>query len=389
MELRGRSIYSGMPVIVTVEGEIIKSVSEISGDISDGELPYISPGFLDIQVNGYKGFNYSRNDFGEKEIESLVRALAQTGTTGHVPTLCTAPAECFTGSLGIIRKAMENNPVINAAIPGFHLEGPFISSEDGPVGAHDKSYVIDPDIDIFAEWQDAAGGLIKYITLAPERKGAIDFIREVVKTGVKVSIGHTGASPECIREAVGAGASCSTHLGNGSHAMIPRHRNYIWEQMAGDALMAGVISDGFHLPAALVKVIYRAKGPERIILVSDAAEMGGCKPGLYKSGNIDIEVFPDGHLGLAGTQALAGAGHLLDWDIARFMEYTGASLKETIMLCTFQPAWFLGLDAEVYKDFTPGGKADLVLFNYNSVYKKLEILKTLISGRTLFDVKPQ
>jgi N-acetylglucosamine-6-phosphate deacetylase len=283
---------------------------------------------------------------------------------------------------------MKNNPLINAAIFGFHLEGPFISSEDGPVGAHDKSYVIDPDIDLFNKWQAAAEGLIKYITLAPERRGAIDFIRAVVKTGVKVAIGHTGASPECIREAISAGASFSTHLGNGSHPMIRRHPNYIWEQLASDGLAAGLISDGFHLPGAVVKTIYRTKQPERIILVSDASELGGCEPGLYKSGNIGIEVFPDGHLGVAGAQVLAGAGHLLDWDIPRFMEFTGASLRETVMLCTLQPARFLGIDTGACKDFTPGCRADLVLFNYTPGFKKLEILQTLVSGRVISPDRP-
>jgi N-acetylglucosamine-6-phosphate deacetylase len=184
---------------------------------------------------------------------------------------------------------------------------------------------------------------LKIVTLAPERTGAIPFIRSLVEAGVTPAIGHTGASPERILEAVEAGARLSTHLGNGSHAQLPRLRNYLWEQLASDALGAGIIADGYHLPHSVIKVFHRVKGRERLILVSDVGPMGGLESGVHKWGNIDVEVHPDGHLGLPGTEFLAGAGHLLDRGVAQFLRATGTSLEETLYLVTLGPASLLGL----------------------------------------------
>jgi N-acetylglucosamine-6-phosphate deacetylase len=256
---------------------------------------------------------------------------------------------------------MEEDREVREAIAGIHIEGPFISEEDGPRGAHDPCFVRDPDPKEFREWQAAAGGRIKIVTLAPERAGAIAFIETLREEGVIPAIGHTAASPEILDRAVAAGARVSTHLGNGSHANLPRLRNYIWEQLARDGLCAGVICDGFHLPPAVVKSFYRVKGPQRIILVRDAALLGGYKSGLYKWGNLDVGVFPDGHLGLPGTTLLAGAAHLLDWDIPRFTEFTGAALGETIGLCTENPARLLELE-EGSGMLRAGSPANLTVF---------------------------
>jgi N-acetylglucosamine-6-phosphate deacetylase len=379
-ELTGRSVFTNKPVAVTVEGEKISRVDEAP---ESGSLPFISPGFLDMQVNGFNGVDYSLENLEPDQIEALVLRLARSGTARHVATFITMPPERLLRNLALTAETMEKRSLVKAAIPAFHLEGPFISPEDGPRGAHDKRYTMLPDLKLFEEWQEAARGHIKLVTLAPELPGAPDFIRALAGMGVRVAIGHTAASPECIREAADAGASCSTHLGNGSHSMIPRHKNYIWEQMACDSLMAGIICDGFHLPPAVVKVTDRAKGRDRLILVSDVSLPGGYKPGLYRQGDLNVEVYADGHLGIAGTSALAGAAHLLDWDIVRFMEFTGASLKETIELCTARPARFLGL-ADGYTALAPGCRADLTVFSYTPGDRALKIRHTLSAGRVVF-----
>jgi N-acetylglucosamine-6-phosphate deacetylase len=378
----GRSVFTGQPVKITIEGETIKSV-EPCEDSED--LPWVSPGFWDIQVNGYSGIDYSLESLKKEQIKSLTLFLARHGVVYHVPTFVTMPGERLITNLETLRKAMEIFPEVRAAIPCVHLEGPFISAEDGPRGAHDKLYVGNPDFTAFERWQKAAGGLIRCITLAPELPGAIDFIRRVTVSGVKAAIGHCSASPEQIRAAVAAGASYSTHLGNGSHAMLPRLNNYVWEQIACDDLMAGIISDGFHLPSAVVKTIYRTKGSDRIILVSDISMPGGYEPGFYKWGNIDVEVFADGHLGIKGTQALAGAAHCLDWDIARFMEFTGASLKDAIKACTVNPARFLGFSSAGYHDLRSGMKAGISLFEYSD--GKIAIKQTVSAGIVVYDGK--
>ena len=383
IRLKGISIFSDKPVQLSIEGTKITGVEDLSAEENAG-LPYISPGFLDLQVNGFNGIDYSLDNLNGDQVEDLVIRLARSGTTRHAPTFITMPNERLLRNLSLVVKTMEERERVKAGIAGFHIEGPFISSEDGPRGAHSKKYTRLPDFSLFEEWQRAANGNIKYITLAPELPGAAEFIRAAVKAGVKISIGHTAATPEQIAEAISAGAVCSTHLGNGSHAQLPRLKNYVWEQMAADSLWAGIICDGFHLPGSVVKVIHRAKGSERLFLVSDAALLGGYKSGFYKWGELDVEVFADGHLGMAGTIALAGAGHLLDWDIVRFMEFTGVSLKEALALCTIQPARFLNLDVAEYTSIVPGNPANLTMFFYSPGDKQLRINKTICNGQIVF-----
>ncbi len=380
-EIIGKSVFDENPIRIIVEDSCIANVEHIE---CLKDLPYVSPGFLDMQVNGFLGIDYSLENLESDQILALVSHLAKSGTTHHMPTFVTMPHRRLLRNLKIACQAMRNSQIVRDSIIGFHIEGPFISPEDGPRGAHDKKLVREADFRLFEEWQEASEGLIKLVTVAPEVGGALDFIKAAVSKGVKVAIGHTAASPEQIHDAINAGATISTHLGNGSHTLIPRLRNYIWEQLAADELHAGIICDGYHLPKSVVKVFARAKGLERLILVSDAALLGGYSPGIYKWGDLDVEVLKDGHLGLPGTTVLAGAAHLLDWDIARFMEFTNCSLLQAISLCTRQPAEYLGLDIKAYEDFIPEKQANLCIFKYKKGDNHLQVERTILGGIDLF-----
>lgn len=384
LTLAGRSISSGAGIALTIgEGRIL----EVAEQQVSPDAPYLSPGFFDIQANGYAGNDYSAPDLTIQQVHTIVSLLAASGTTHHLPTIVTNPRELIVRNLRVLKEALESSEDLAAAIPGIHIEGPYICAEDGPRGAHDPAYIRDPHPEEFAAWQEACGGRIRLITLAPEKKGALEFIRAVSAQNVVVAIGHTAAAPEQIREAVDAGARLSTHLGNGSHGMLPRLRNYIWEQLAEDRLLAGLIADGHHLPASVVKVFVRAKGLGRIILVSDVAVMGGRKPGIYRMGSIEVQVHEDGHLGVAGTEYLAGAGHLLDRCIARFIEFTATGLEETIRLCTANPAALIGADLP-HGPLRPGMPADLTLFDWKEGDDRLQVRKTFLRGRRLFDSSP-
>jgi N-acetylglucosamine-6-phosphate deacetylase len=378
--LRGRSIYNDEGISVSVENGRISDVktAEIPPD-----APYISQGFFDLQVNGYAGNDYNSPELSAAEIRKIVELLAASGTTRHLATIITGPTKRIESNLRTIAMAIEADSSLAEAIQGIHLEGPYISAEEGARGAHQAKYIHDPDFDEFQGWQEACGNRIKIITLAPERKGALEFIEKVRRGGTVVALGHTGASPQRIREAVEAGARLSTHLGNGSHSMVPRLQNYIWEQLAEDRLHAGIISDGYHLPAAVVKVIARTKGLQRLILVSDVAVMGGKEPGVYQWDGIAVRVYEDGHLGLADAEFLAGAGHLLDRCIAQFVRFTGVRLSEAIKLCTTNPAQFLGLQP-VGKGFAAGIPADLTLFRWKPGADKLEVETTVLNGAVLY-----
>lgn len=374
--LEGIWVFTGQPIRVEADGAEIVSVSEAADPY--GRLPFLAPGLFDLQVNGLRGVDYSSSELKIDQVDRVVEALSQSGTTRHLPTIITSPRGRIVANLALLEQARARSPRIAAAIPGYHIEGPFISAEEGPRGAHSRRHVRLPDFDEFQEWQEAAAGRVRIVTLAPELPGAIPFIERVARTGVVVAIGHSAATPETIRDAVSAGARMSTHLGNGSHAVLPRLSNYLWEQLAADELSAGIICDGYHLPDPVVKVFARAKGLERLILVSDVAIHAGRAPGVYPWQDATVEVHPDGHLGLHGTEYLAGAGHLLDRGVARFIRATGVSPADAVRLCTVQPDRLLGGGMPDLP--RPGDRADLMLFHYRPGDDSLTVLSTLRSG---------
>ncbi|MFA5851691.1 MAG: amidohydrolase family protein [Spirochaetales bacterium] len=381
----GIHFRTGLPLRVEVKAGRIGAVESLSMDrAAAGELPYLCPGFIDLQINGYAGIDYSSPGLSTAEIEKMARAIGASGTVRHLATIITGARKNIAASCAAIAKARKESVLAGTAIAGIHIEGPFIASEDGPRGAHDRKYVRRPDYDEFKEWQEAAEGAIRIVTLAPETEGALDFIERITADGIIASIGHTGASPQTIRDAVAAGARLSTHLGNGSHGVLPRLKNYLWEQLGADRLNASIIADGFHLPDAVLRVFARAKGMERLILVSDAAFLAGSPPGVRRWGDISVEIHPDGHLSLAGTEFLAGAGHLLDRCVARFAAATGATLPETVALCTNNPARLIGLPAEAV-DFVPGTPACLTQFRGSGDSKNLKIETCVIAGEVIYD----
>jgi len=202
------------------------------------------------------------------------------------------------------------------------MEGPYVSPEEGARGAHPRAHVAPPGVDDFSRRQHAACGRIVLVTLAPEVPGARRLIEHLVATGVRVAIGHTAATPQQIDEAIGAGATLATHLGNGCPQMLPRHPNVIWELLAADALFASVIVDGHHLPPSTVKAMIRAKGPGRTILVTDAVAAAASAPGRYTVGGVQCELGEDGRVSLPGTPYLAGSSLTLDRAIANTVQFT-------------------------------------------------------------------
>ena len=347
------------------------------------DLPYLSYGMFDSQVNGYGGRGYTLADFDESQLRDIISNLAKAGVAQHIPTIVTGPHANFLKNLAILSSAAEGDDDISAAIPKVHLEGPYISSEDGPRGAHSARHVRNPDLHEFEDWQHAAGGKIAMITLAPELPGALSFIEEIVHSGVIVSIGHTAATPAVIRQAIEAGAGFSTHLGNGSHAMIPRHENYIWEQLASDQLGMGIISDGHHLPSAMVRALVRAKGLSRTVLVSDVSRMAGLDPGEYHWGDTHVRIHQDGHLTVVGTPFLAGAGHLLDWAVAHFISFTGCELSEALSLCTHNPARLFETGSGVLER---GAPANITTFDYKNEDERLGIRGVWRLGKQVYSM---
>ena len=223
------------------------------------------------------------------------------------------------------------------------MEGPYISPESGPRGAHPREQVIAASMEDFARRQEAAGGEIRLVTLAPEVPGAIPLIEHLTTSGIRVAIGHTAASPEQIRDAVKAGATLSTHLGNGCANLLPRHPNFIWEQLANDDLFASLIVDGHHLPPATVKAIIRTKTAARTLLVTDAVSAAGCVPGNYELNGEQVVLSEEGRVSQPGKPWLAGSALILSQAVANTVRFTGLSLEEVLPMASSQPAIYLGI----------------------------------------------
>ncbi|GIX06552.1 MAG: hypothetical protein KatS3mg115_0955 [Candidatus Poribacteria bacterium] len=268
----------GNLVRLSWEGSQLVEVAPVQGE--PGRV-FLLPLLVDIQVNGYAGGDFNAPDVRPEEVRAITRRLWREGVGYYCPTVTTGSRERMLRSVRTIAAAWREFPEVADSVLGVHVEGPFISPEDGPRGAHPREHVRPPSYQEYLDWQEAAEGRVRIVTLSPEWPEAISFIGRVAGEGVVVAIGHTAAEPERIREAVEAGARLSTHLGNGAHALLPRHPNYIWEQLAEDRLWASFIADGHHLPFATLKAMLRAKGPERSVLISDAVRLAGMKPGRY------------------------------------------------------------------------------------------------------------
>ena len=385
MRVCGRRVDTQEVVTVIVMAGRISAIETGAhgADVGGPDL-WLAPGFCDIQINGYAGQDFNIAVWGqqggiEPALYNVRSLLAKSGTALFCPTITTNSREATCESLTAIARALDADPALQRSVPCIHVEGPFIAPEDGPRGAHPLEHVRDPDWEEFQRWQEAAGGRIGICTLAPERPEALSFIRNLVEAGVVAAIGHTAARPEDICDAVDAGAALATHLGNAAHSVLPRHPNYIWEQLAADGLTASIIADGHHLPPSVAKCIARVKGPERLILVSDAVSLGGLPPGLYHDGR--YEVLPSGKITLAGTPYLAGAGHLLDTCIANAVRFTDLSLAQAAACASAIPARLLGLSARKGR-IAPGFDADLTLFRLPEE-GPLQIAATLCAGERL------
>lgn len=388
MKIAGISTETGEPITLTCEhGKITQLEQGVHPYALGGGDTWVSAGFCDLQVNGYGGYDFNIGAWGDSseikyDIPTLMRKIAASGTALLLPTLTTNSFENLSEALLRLAHYTLSDDKFAKCVTGIHLEGPYISKIEGPRGAHPLEHTRNPSWDEFRVLQEAARGKIKLLTLAPELEGSSAFIRKVVASGVVVAIGHTAAEPEEIREAILAGATLSTHLGNAAHGTIKRHPNYIWEQMAQDSLYASLITDGHHLPPAVVKSMVRAKGAERVALVSDAVALAGLPAGKYMQGR--FQVLETGKIVLAGTPYLAGAGHLLDTCIPNAFAMSDLSLAQTIRSVTSIPARILGTEHKK-GHLRVGYDADLTLFRLpTTVGHGLEIVATLCEGDVLY-----
>jgi len=383
--IKGR-IPGGRCAEIHLDGEHIARISTGKSSRNNRRLPNedirIAPGFIDLQVNGFAGIDFNRQNFSGDDLVGVCLEILKTGVTVFCPTLITADYSRLAGNITQIREACKEHPLVRSMVLGIHLEGPYINPTDGPRGAHPAAHVSRPDWDEFEHLLKLGRGLVRMVTVAPEIPGALAFIQKASQSGLAVGIGHCAPEPDIIDQAVRVGARVSTHLGNGAHQMLDRHHNYLQKQLAHDGLMASIICDGHHLPDYFVKNVVRAKGKSRVILITDATAASNAPIGRYSLGDLEVEAGGDGVLRLSGTPYLAGATLTMEKAIGNCAEFAGITLASSINMATVNPA---GLFDGISGRLEQGRRADLVLFRAQG--KKIQVLRVYLAGRLLYSAE--
>ncbi len=377
---------AGTNSVLQVEyGNVIQGVDDLIQPPAIDE--FLAAGFIDLQVNGFAGVDYNDPATPVEAIAASIRTMFTTGVTRFLPTIITGSEERITGALRNLIRAkndLQRNTAPEAeAIAGFHIEGPHISPETGPRGAHPLEHIRPPDVKEFERWQEAAEGNIRLVTVSPEWEQMPDYVQALVRSGVVVSVGHTKATSDQIRAVVMAGATMSTHLGNAAHPILPKTQNYIWDQLAEDRLSASFIVDGIHVPGVFLRAAMRAKGVERTVLVTDAVMPAMCEPGPYKLGQVDVELRNDGSVVLRGGTRLAGSALRMDRAVGNAVRLGGLSLREALAAATVNAAR-AGRIAGRQRGLAPGEKGDLVRFAWDESTCSLDVKETIVAGRSVY-----
>ena len=375
MKCIGRNASSGA-VVELAGGSVLDRVEELIAPPPTSI--WLAPGFIDIQVNGYAGVDYCNPDTPLDEIARSLEVQFSTGVTRLFPTVITGSPELMLGAIRNLARARRELPH-GQALEGIHVEGPHISPLDGPRGAHPKRSVRPPDIEEFKRWQDAAEGHVRLVTLSPEWPEAPRYIEYLAGAGVVVAIGHLHATPTQIDDAVRAGATLSTHLGNGAASQLPRHPNYLWQQLAEDRLAASFIVDGIHLGRDFLNVALRAKGLERAVAITDAVAPAGCQPGPYMLGEVEVTLHPGNRVTLRESDRLAGSALRMDRGVENLMRLCGLSLSDALTLATRNPARVGRIDGR-RRGLQPGDRADVVEFEYDDAAQSIRVLRTWLDG---------
>ncbi|MDQ7815555.1 MAG: N-acetylglucosamine-6-phosphate deacetylase [Melioribacteraceae bacterium] len=370
------------PVSIVIKDGKIAEVNRIAQLPASGRNIYIAPGLIDNQVNGFNGvsFAFGEGELSEEALIKATRALWERGVTTYLPTLTSNSHQLLLRNFAILGEA-SNNESLLGSVPGFHLEGPYISPIDGFRGAHSANYIRKPDWNEFMEYYIASGEKILTLTVAPEIEGAMEFIKQCSELGIVVALGHHNGFTEIINRAVEAGARISTHLGNAMSNTINRHVNPLWPQLSNDDLMISIICDGFHLLPEQIRTFYKVKGPGKTIITSDVTMYANLKPGIYKNiDGEDIELTLDGRIQYLAQQNLAGSASTLDKGVGHIMKVTGCSLADAIRMASTNPAQLYNLDDRGVIE--EGKRADLILFTVENF--RIKILKTIVNGQVVY-----
>jgi len=315
------------------------------------------PGFVDLQVNGYLGVEFSAADLTAEQCASVCRALLKTGTAAFLPTLITAPLEVYRHNLSILAEVNRQDE-FHGRLLGIHVEGPFLSGEPGFIGAHPPEHVRSPDVSLLRQMQEWAAGQIRLLTIAAELPGAEELVETARELNIAVSIGHSDCSEQDLARLAKAGATAITHLGNGIPNELHRHVNPIWAGLAEKRMTAMVICDGHHLPDSVLRVVLKVKGVENTVVVSDLCPLAGLPAGEYTCFGSQVVLEPSGRVMLPARNCLAASGmpmlpamnHLASLGILSHDELIAVGFDNPLRLIGAQPQDVCGESELMFDD---------------------------------------
>ena len=329
----------------------------------------IAPGFIDIHVHGYAGYDTMDRDTGS--LQHISQHLASRGVTGFLATLQTAPKKELLEALKRVKRVMDRR-ISGAKILGTHLEGPFISRNQ--IGAQ-QNFVREPTKRQLEEVHEAAGDTLKIVTLAPEVKGGLDAVKFLKERNIVVSAGHTDASYHEARQAFDAGVSLLGHFWNGMRGIHHREPGVVGAGLEDENVTVELIADCLHVHPAVLGLTVRTKGPEKVVLISDLIKPAGLPSGEHVF-NGRTFLLDDGLIKLQ-SGVIAGSSCGLDKAIQNMVEKVGVSLPVAVQMATDSPARVLALDAKGRLE--PGFDADIVIMD-----KNFNIIETIIEGSTIY-----
>lgn len=354
----GTRLYE-FPRILIEAGRIVELASrdaaplDSSTQVIEFKGATLAPAFLDVHTHGAAG-----HDIMEATPEALAAMsglIASRGVGGFLATTVTAPEDDTLRALeGLARLIKEPTEPGHARMLGIHLEGPFLSHSKR--GVHPDGELREPSIALFDRMYEAAGGHVHLMTLAPELPGALELARHAAQRGVRISIGHSAATSAEARAAIDAGAASATHTFNAMRPLDHREPGILGTVLTDDRIFAEIICDGIHTAPEMVKLWWRAKGPERALLVTDAMAAAGMPDGKYKLGGIDVDVANNRAM---ADGVLAGSVLTLDRALSNLVEFTGAPVLDALRPLTINPATMTGLTTEAGK-LEVGGIASFV-----------------------------
>lgn len=336
----------------------------------DADGKYVSPGFIDLHVHGYGG--YDTMDGSLESIEMISNLILKNGITGFLPTTMTMDMKSIHSALDSVRDFLKKD-LNGAQVLGAHLEGPFINPKYK--GAQNEMYIIKPNYNLIKDYLD----VIKIITLAPEIDGSSSFIKEVKKhSGVTLSIGHSSATYEDALEAFKEGSiTYATHLFNAMTPLHHRSPGVVGAVFNCDKVTCELIADKIHVHPGIFKILVNIKGSNKIVLVTDCTRAGGLEDGLYNLGGQEIQVESGACKLEDGT--LAGSILNLNEGLKNFIENTDIDILDAVKMVSLNPARVLGLES-VKGSIEKGKDADITIFDSN-----FKVDLTIVKGKVLFN----